>query len=166
MDHGGLWICPAGSDAGTGRIGCDGSTSANRQRRGHIASEGHGWFRRCPLIAIRACGDDGEQDEVANPSDIRCTKKPLRLESPTSHGRAITTAGNNNWKNCEIDWDSCGCLGVTAPSRELGTRSPQIRRIDERRRHQPRRPPHARIRPGSPAPAVGPGTAVPLLATA
>ncbi len=73
-----LWICPAGSDAGTGRIGCDGSTSANRQRRGHIASEGHGWFRRCPLIAIRACGDDGEQDEVANPSDIRCTKKPLR----------------------------------------------------------------------------------------
>jgi len=62
-----------------GRIGCDGSTSANRQRRGHIASEGHGWFRRCPLIAIRACGDDGEQDEVANPSDIRCTKKPLRF---------------------------------------------------------------------------------------
>src|SRR6516164_10971962 len=29
-----------------------------------------------------------------------------------------------------------------------------------RRRHQPRRPPLAKIRPGSPAPAIGPGTAV------
>src|SRR5262249_31538986 len=28
-----------------------------------------------------------------------------------------------------------------------------------RRRHQPRRPPHAAIRPGRPAPAMGPGTA-------
>jgi hypothetical protein len=28
-----------------------------------------------------------------------------------------------------------------------------------RRRHQPRRPPPAKIRPGSPAPAMGPGTA-------
>src|SRR5262249_53523705 len=28
-----------------------------------------------------------------------------------------------------------------------------------RRRHQPRRPPPAKIRPGSPAPATGPGTA-------
>ena len=27
-----------------------------------------------------------------------------------------------------------------------------------RRRHQPRRPPQAKIRPGSPAPAMGPGT--------
>jgi hypothetical protein len=31
-----------------------------------------------------------------------------------------------------------------------------------RRRHQPRRPPPAKIRPGSPAPAMGPGTATPL----
>ena len=29
-----------------------------------------------------------------------------------------------------------------------------------RRRHQPRRPPPAKIRPGRPAPAMGPGTAV------
>src|SRR5947207_5921378 len=27
-----------------------------------------------------------------------------------------------------------------------------------RRRHQPRRPPPAKIKPGSPAPAIGPGT--------
>src|SRR5262249_57358204 len=31
--------------------------------------------------------------------------------------------------------------------------------IFRRRRHQPRRPPPAKIRPGSPAPAMGPGTA-------
>ena len=32
--------------------------------------------------------------------------------------------------------------------------------IFRRRRHQPRRPPPAKIRPGSPAPTTGPGTAV------
>src|SRR5262245_61018088 len=32
-----------------------------------------------------------------------------------------------------------------------------------RRRHQARRPPPARIRPGSPAPAMGPGTAAKLI---
>jgi len=29
-----------------------------------------------------------------------------------------------------------------------------------RRRHQPRRPPLAKIRPGRPAPAIGPGNAI------
>ena len=32
-----------------------------------------------------------------------------------------------------------------------------------RRRHQPRRPPLAKIRPGRPAPAMGPGTALGLM---
>jgi len=32
--------------------------------------------------------------------------------------------------------------------------------IFRRRRHQPSRPPHAKISPGSPAPAIGPGTGV------
>jgi hypothetical protein len=31
----------------------------------------------------------------------------------------ITTAGNNNWKNCEIEWDSCGCLG-DGPKQRIG----------------------------------------------
>jgi hypothetical protein len=35
-----------------------------------------------------------------------------------------------------------------------------------RRRHQPRRPALAKIRPGRPAPAMGAGTLTPLLATA
>jgi hypothetical protein len=36
---------------------------------------------------------------------------------------------------------------------------PDAQAIFRRRRHQPRRPPLAKIRPGSPAPAIGPGTA-------
>src|SRR5262249_40316934 len=37
---------------------------------------------------------------------------------------------------------------------------PEAQAIFCRRRHQPRRPPPAKIRPGSPAPTMGPGTAV------
>jgi uncharacterized protein YggE len=44
MDHGGPWIFPAQSDAGTGCIGPDGGAGTNRHWRGHIASEGHGWL--------------------------------------------------------------------------------------------------------------------------
>src|SRR6516164_7348959 len=34
--------------------------------------------------------------------------------------------------------------------------------VRRRRRHQARRPPPAKIRPGSPAPAIGPGTLSPV----
>ena len=34
-----------------------------------------------------------------------------------------------------------------------------VQALFRRRRHQPRRPPPAKIRPGRPAPATGPGTA-------
>src|SRR6516225_4866805 len=47
----GVWIRPTRSHALIGSIGHDGSLSANHWRRGHIASEGHGWFRHRPLIA-------------------------------------------------------------------------------------------------------------------
>ena len=46
----GLWICPR-SHTLIGSISHDGSLSANHWRRGHIASENHGWFRHRPLIA-------------------------------------------------------------------------------------------------------------------
>jgi hypothetical protein len=36
--------------------------------------------------------------------------------------------------------------------------APEVQAIFCRRRHQPRRPPPAKIRPGSPAPTMGPGT--------
>src|SRR5262245_65007829 len=36
--------------------------------------------------------------------------------------------------------------------------APEVQAIFFRRRHQPRRPPPAKIRPGNPAPAMGPGT--------
>src|SRR5262245_932967 len=43
-----------------------------------------------------------------------------------------------------------------------------VQAIFFRRRHQPRRPPTAKIRPGRPAPAMGPGTAegVPMISNA
>src|SRR5262249_60055985 len=47
----GVWICPTRSHALLGSIGHYGSLSANHWRRGHIASEDHGWFRHRPLIA-------------------------------------------------------------------------------------------------------------------
>src|SRR6516162_7269738 len=47
----GVWICPTRSHALIGSIGHDGCLSANHWRRGHIASENHGWFRHRPLIA-------------------------------------------------------------------------------------------------------------------
>ena len=49
MDNRGLWSCRTRSDASTGSVGCDGSDSANLRRRGHIASEGHGWLRYCSM---------------------------------------------------------------------------------------------------------------------
>jgi hypothetical protein len=39
--------------------------------------------------------------------------------------------------------------------------APDIQAIFRRRRHQPRRPTLAKIRPGSPAPVMGPGTLKP-----
>ena len=47
----GVCICPTRSHALIGSIDHDGSLSANHWRRGHIASEDHGWFRYRPLIA-------------------------------------------------------------------------------------------------------------------
>ena len=47
----GVWICPTRSHALIRSIGNDGSLGANHWRRGHIASEDHGWFRHRPLIA-------------------------------------------------------------------------------------------------------------------
>src|SRR6516165_6482554 len=47
----GVWICPTRSHALLGSIGHDGSLSTDHWRRGHIASEDHGWFRYRPLIA-------------------------------------------------------------------------------------------------------------------
>jgi hypothetical protein len=59
--------------------------------------------------------------------------KNLSVWSPHQPRARITTAGNNNWKTCEIEWDSCGCLDVTAPSRELGTPTHRLRQA----RHVP-----------------------------
>ena len=44
------------------------------------------------------------------------------------------------------------------PSRRTTAPDRRAQAVFFRRRHQPRRPPLAKIRPGSPAPAMGPGT--------
>src|SRR5262249_17136191 len=55
--------------------------------------------------------------------------------------------------------------GSETPPNALGrgsrfaTHTTSLQAIFRRRRHQPRRPPLAKIRPGRPAPATGPGTA-------
>jgi hypothetical protein len=55
------------------------------------------------------------------------------------------------------------CIWEHDPTTALGKRRVQIaldaQAVFCRRRHQPRRPPPANIRPGSPAPVMGPGTA-------
>src|SRR5262245_65892607 len=46
----------------------------------------------------------------------------------------------------------------TAANDMCGLCLPEAQSIACRRRHQPRRPPPAKMRPGRPAPAMGPGT--------
>jgi hypothetical protein len=58
----------------------------------------------------------------------------------------------------------CDCFGNRWPRRKRPVRlRGNVQAIFCRRRHQPRRPPQAKIRPGSPAPAMGPGTAADTL---
>src|SRR5262245_32335568 len=52
------------------------------------------------------------------------------------------------------------CSAIAGGRKRRGAQDVQA--IFCRRRHQARRPPHAKIRPGSPAPTMGPGTALPL----
>jgi hypothetical protein len=55
---------------------------------------------------------------------------------------------------------SLTALTYTTTDALCGLRSSAVSRAhDRRRRHQPSRPPLAKIRPGRPAPAMGPGTA-------
>jgi hypothetical protein len=51
-----------------------------------------------------------------------------------------------------------GSVGVSNAANYLCVVPPDDQAIFCRRRHQPRRPPLAKIRPGRPAPAMGPGT--------
>ena len=49
------------------------------------------------------------------------------------------------------------CSGIAG--RKLCAVPPDVQAIFWRRRHQPSKPPLAKVKPGSPAPAMGPGTA-------
>jgi hypothetical protein len=68
-----------------------------------------------------------------------------------------------------LSLDKAACNGARTSAAGAGRRacgraeiflqSPEAQAIFFRRRHQARRPPLAKIRPGSPAPTMGPGTA-------
>jgi hypothetical protein len=60
---------------------------------------------------------------------------------------------------CDLDIESA-CASTCAVDERLGPvpiNRERAQAISFPRRHQPRRPPLAKIRPGSPAPAMGPG---------
>ena len=52
----------------------------------------------------------------------------------------------------------CNTATVICRKRMMCELTPEAQAIFFRRRHQPRRPPLAKIRPGRPAPTMGPGT--------
>ena len=70
---------------------------------------------------------------VGNRASFLCTKAPM-LRVPETNLQGITSISGRD-----------------------------VQAIFHRRRHQPRRPPPAKIRPGRPAPAMGPGTVETLL---
>jgi len=87
---------------------------------------------------------------------------------PHAHGRWMTTIHRRQAKTWPI---KSGCITDSQIGRSLtaadltandGVRiAPEAQAIFCRRRHQPRRPAPAKISPGNPAPAMGPGTAAP-----
>ncbi|SRR5947209_6960162 len=58
---------------------------------------------------------------------------------------------------------NCDCSTVAECRRQCVRVGPHAQAIFFRRRHQPRRPQLAKIRPGRPAPAIGPGTGLVVL---
>jgi hypothetical protein len=75
------------------------------------------------------------------PASLRCDPRPNFFQTIMSdpHGAG---AGSVQGFLAGLNWDQADC---------------------RRRRHQPRRPPLAKIRPGRPAPAMGPGTSWPRI---
>jgi hypothetical protein len=87
---------------------------------------------------------------------------PERLEAENAQLRDSVWNSCSRFKHCGPKFRAC-----THKSRLFGQSLAAAKRVRIatnvqvlffRRRHQPRRPPLAKIRPGSPAPAMGPGT--------
>jgi hypothetical protein len=95
------------------------------------------------------------RNEPSRPGMIHCEPEALTsFMSPcASYGHSIAQGYVREVQKDRLAAASpnqIGCFGQAA------ARLPEPVRF---LRHQPRRPPHAAIRPGSPAPATGPGTA-------
>src|SRR2546430_1503157 len=71
----------------------------------------------------------------------------------------------HSWRLASTDFCDLGrvlinrdCSAIAGCRKRRVRDAPDVQAAFCRRRHQPSRPPLARIRPGSPAPAIGPGT--------
>jgi hypothetical protein len=74
-------------------------------------------------------------------------------------GGGVRATGRVRWRSAIRRLGLRSATSAIAGRRKRRVRiAPQAQAIFLRRRHQPRRPPPAKIRPGSPAPAMGPGT--------
>src|SRR5262249_58418684 len=90
---------------------------------------------------------------------------PVRGCHSAIYGSVLSsTSGQSSLARRLADWpwEPPGCM--PEPGALLFHSSVQA--VFRRRRHQPRRPPHAKIRPGRPAPTIGPGTATDVLSVA
>jgi hypothetical protein len=89
------------------------------------------------------------------PSSSPASSRISHQASGDVTGGALPPVSHDPFAEAEPALSPCDAAAAAAP-------------IFCRRRHQPRRPPHAITKPGSPAPAVGPGTLFmpPRLATA
>jgi hypothetical protein len=76
---------------------------------------------------------------------------------PSAGARVLITSRFSDWSELGRVPINCACPGSRwLPANDMCV-APRVQAIFCRRRHQARRPPLAKIRPGRPAPAMGPG---------
>jgi hypothetical protein len=140
-----------------------------------VASYGRFWPKKC----IEQTKPAGECSGASNTS--RCASWLHSCEAPLSETtvhdsscRSIGLARGHRDGDDQHAWagrrlpcrgrppshDILLMRGVLISCRERRARRADVQAVFCRRRHQPSRPPLAKIRPGRPAPTMGPGTAV------
>jgi hypothetical protein len=93
----------------------------------------------------------------ANGTAISSTRLPVRgtITNQRDGTSSVSSCSFLQRRSCT----NCAMTYTAYPMRCGGAARADAQAIFCRRRHQPIRPPLAKIRPGSPAPAMGPGTA-------
>ena len=118
-----------------------------------------------PLAPLQLLADQqpNDQGEPLSTASARLTAAPGHQFRPPNEPN--DEASDDQWtRKTSVTIRLCrpavgsGSVGVSNAANYLCVVPPDDHAIFCRRRHQPRRPPLARINPGSPAPAMGPGT--------